>query len=109
MFNKEIFEVTREDYKNFIQTLKPEARDIKENKVDNNHVAVEIYSLKNNKCLASRVYNIEHKEPEQYYIFELPDTDESLPPIPKRYITLTTKEEVQKFFDYFLKREKKND
>ena len=46
-------------------------------------------------------------EPEKYYIFEMPEDYERQAPIPKMRITLNSKEEVQKFFDYFAEQRKK--
>ena len=74
--NESIFLVEREDYKAFVERLKVEAMEVKE-------------------------------EDEKYYIFEFPDDDEWGPPIPKRKITLETKEQVQLLFDFI--RRKNND
>ena len=107
----ERFEVDRVDYKNFFQTLKPDCKKIEEKQLDGGFTAVETYSVKNNKYLASRVYNIEDDSiPEKYYIFELPDADEVNPPLPYTRIVLDSKEQVQAFFDCLSKsKEEEND
>ena len=110
--NDSIFEVSRSDYVNFVKTIKKDAREIREIQLDKWNKAIKIYSKKTGKCLTSRVINLftdeENHIPEKYYIFELPDNDERLPPIPNTNITLSTKEEVQKFFDYIAKQQKEN-
>ena len=97
-----IYEVTREDYKGFVNQIKPECRDVKIEEIGTTHVAAKIYSKKTGKCLCSRVsYSVDYgePEPEKYYIFEMPEDDERQAPVPVKKITLTSKEEVQAFFD----------
>lgn len=109
-----IYEVTREDYKGFVNQIKPECRDVKIEEIGETHVAAKIYSKKTGKCLCSRVaYSADYgdPDPERYYIFEMPDNDERCAAIPVQRITLTSKEEVQAFFDAIkkLQEEQKND
>lgn len=108
-----IYEVTRDDYKGFVNQIKPECRDVKIEEIGDTHVAAKIYSKKTGKCLCSRVaYSADYgdPDPEKYYIFEMPDNDERCAPIPVQRITLTSKEEVQAFFDVVkkLQEEQKN-
>jgi len=114
MINESIYEVTRADYIGFVEQIKPECRRVEVIEIDPIHTATKIFSINTNKCLCSRLtYTADYgePEPEKYYIFELPESYERLPPIPKMRITLTSKEEVQKFFDFFSKqnKEKQND
>lgn len=109
-----IYEVTRDDYKGFVNQIKPECRDVRVEEIGDTHVAAKIYSKKTGKCLCSRVaYSADYgdPDPEKYYIFEMPDDDERCAPIPVQRITLTSKEEVQAFFDAIkkLQEEHKND
>lgn len=101
--NKDIFEVSRDEYKSFVKTIKNESRQVEEVMLDEWHKAIRIISKKTGKCLTSRVIHLvedeKKHEPEKYYIFEMPDDDERLPPIPHIKVELKTKEEVQAFFD----------
>ena len=108
-----IYEVTRDDYKGFVSQIKPECRDVRIEEIGDTHIAAKIYSKKTGKCLCSRVaYSADYgdPDPEKYYIFEMPDDDERCAPIPVQRITLTSKEEVQAFFDAIkkLQEEQKN-
>ena len=100
--NDSIYEVTREEYKGFVEQIKPEYRDVKIERIGSTHTAVKIYSKKTEKCLCSRVaYTAEYgdPEPEKYYIFEMPDNDERCAPTPVARVALTSKEEVQALFN----------
>lgn len=97
MMNESIFEVTREDYKAFVERLIPGMGEVKEEELDRWTMATKIYSKRTGKCWCSRVCKKEEKE--KYFIFEYPDDDEWGPPVPKMKITLETKEEVQALFD----------
>lgn len=108
-----IYEVTRDDYKGFVSQIKPECRDVRIEEINDTHIAAKIYSKKTGKCLCSRIaYSADYgdPDPEKYYIFEMPDNDERCAPIPVQRITLTSKEEVQAFFDAIkkLQEEQKN-
>ncbi len=109
-----IFEVTRNDYKGFVEQIKPECRKVVLEQIGTTHSAAKIYSNKTGKCLCSRIFysaDFGEPEPEKYYIFEMPDDDERRPPIPVRKLVLNSKEEVQAFFDAIKKiqEEKQND
>ncbi len=101
MIDNEIYEVSRAEYKSFVETIKLETRDVKERIIDDKHKTIEIFSKKTGKCLIGRVIHIdeENHEPEKYYIYEMPDNDERLAPIPKIQVVLETKEQVQKFLE----------
>ena len=103
--DESIFLVEREDYKAFVERLKVEAIEVKEEELTRSSAATKVFSKKTGKCLCSRVYSAEADE--KYYIFEFPDDDEWGPPIPKRKITLETNEQVQLLFDFI--RRKNND
>lgn len=96
MENKEFYEVTREEYAAFVETLKPECRRI-EVKEDKDSITYNIYSIKRDILLCSRESN-RHK-PEKYYIYELADAEESKPAIPKTRLVLDSREQVQAFFN----------
>ena len=103
MKDKSVYEVTREDYKNFIEQIKIQCRRVEEVKLNETFTAVKVFSVKSGRCLASRVYdhrkNVNQHEPETYYIYELPEPEESQPPIPKVKVVLETKEQVQALLD----------
>lgn len=107
-----IYEVSRGEYKGFVEQIKPEYKRVESIKIDDIHQATKIFSTNTNKCLCSRLtYIAEYgtPEPEKYYIFEMPEPYERQAPIPKLQITLETKEQVQAFFDFLAKKEKEND
>lgn len=109
MFPESIYEVTRDEYIGFVEQIKPECRRVEVEQIDPRHTAAKIFSVNTGKCLCSRVAysaNYGEPEPETYYVFEMPEVDERKPPIPKRKIILTTKEEVQALFDYISKKQK---
>lgn len=98
-----IYEVSREDYKSFVNEIKPEVRDVRIVQVDKMHEACQIYSKNTGKCLCERLTYIgesEKTEPERYYIFNSPEANERLAPMPVAKIVLNNKEEVQRFFNF---------
>lgn len=107
MINKSLYEVSRNEYKGFVEQIKPEYRRIEIEKVDKEHTAAKIFSINTGKCLCSRVtYSADYgePEPEKYYVFEMPEKYERQAPIPKQQLILETKEEVQAFFDFLAKK-----
>jgi hypothetical protein len=107
-----IYEVTREDYKAFVNEIKPEFRDVKTEQIGTTKEACKIYSKKTGKCLCSRVtYTAEYgiPEPERYYIFEMPDDEERGKAVPTIKITLDSREAVQKFFTFLAEQKEKKD
>lgn len=111
MIPESIYEVTRTDYTGFVEQIKPECRKIQVVEVDKRHTATKIFSKNTGKCLCSRLtYTAEYGEPEPevYYIFEMPEDYERQAPVPKMRVTLNSREQVQKFFDYFAQKRKEN-
>lgn len=110
-----IYEVSRSEYKGFVDEIKPEYRKVEVETIGNTHIAAKIYSKKTGKCLCSRIaYTAEYgePEPEKYYIFEMPDDDERKAPTPVIQVELNSKEEIQAFFNFVAKKvreEKEND
>ncbi len=92
----ERYEVYREDYKNFIETFKPKYRRIEEEDCNNVHIT-KVFSINDNECLGARVSY--EDQPEKYYIFKLPSSEERTPPIPKQRVVLNDIKQVQAFFD----------
>ena len=110
MTDNSIYEVTRNEYKGFVEQIKPECRRVEIEEVDKKHTATKIFSINTGKCLCSRVtYSADYgtPDPEKYYVFEMPENYERQAPIPKQQIVLETKEEVQAFFDFLAEKIKK--
>ena len=105
--NEAIFEVSRTEYSAFVRTLKPEYRKVEVIK-QNSYIYTNIYSSKTNTKLCSRKTPADQdsEERETYYIFNIPSSDERLPDIPVRKITLETKEDVQAFLNYISQQQK---
>lgn len=98
--NNDIYEVSRAEYANFIQTIKPESRRVEQTLTEDGIEIVKIFGKYSGKHFTTRVtYTPDAKkyEPEKYYIYELPDADEGIAPQPHVKVTLETKEEVQAF------------
>ena len=107
--NKEIFEVTRGDYKSFIARLVKGAIKTEEVVIDENTKQMNVYSKNTDKLLCAREYCSLEDVPEKYYIFEFPEKDEWTKPIPRAKIVLETPEEVQAVLNAFAKlREEQN-
>lgn len=104
-----IYEVEREDYRNFIEQLNKEMMDTEVYSYQN-CLFTKVFSKKTKKHLSSRVSDSDLEE-EHYFIFNYPDDDERIAPKPVMKINLTTKEEVQAFFNALnkMQQEKKND
>ena len=106
-----IYEVTRSDYASFIRTIKPECREV-QTVQEGNYIICNVYSVATKTLLCARkAHNIEDeekREPERYYIFNLPTAEESLPLTPVAKIELKTREEIQSFLNYFAKMQKEN-
>lgn len=106
MNEESIFEVSREEYKHFVETINPKARYVEEVELNRFSKATKIMSKKREVCLGSRV-SYTNDTPEKYYIFELPNKEElnSNPPVPKVKVILETKEQVQKLLDFLKENE----
>lgn len=109
MLNKEIFEVTRSDYKSFIERLIKGVIFTEEEIIDENTRQMNVFSKKTNKLLCGREYSKLENVKEKYYIFEYPDSDEWTDAIPRVKVVLETPEEVQSVLEAFKKmREEQN-
>ena len=104
-----IYEVERNDYVGFIGQIKKECKTVEVIGSGEPYTEINTYSLDKERLFARRC--IWDTGEEKYYIFEMPDNDERCAPIPVQRITLTSKEEVQAFFDAIkkLQEEQKND
>ena len=112
IIDNSIYEVTRNEYKGFIEQIKPEYRRVEIIEIDKRHTATKTFSTNTGKCLCSRLtYTADQgeREPEKYYVFEMPENFERQAPIPKQQIILESKEEVQAFFDFLAKKAKEED
>lgn len=98
---QEVFEVTRAEYKEFVDQINPDYRDVRIIDIDDHHQATRIYSRITEKCLCSRVSDIREEavDPEKYYIINIPERCESIAPQPKIQVELKTPKEVQTFID----------
>lgn len=93
--NNDIYEVTRDDYAGVVRQINPKTSDVETIYNDTQT----IIKIKNKKGIHFTTRIILENGEEQYYVYNLPDGDDCLPPKPVRKITLETKEEVQAFFD----------
>ena len=108
MQNKEIFEVTKADFRAFAERLKPECCRTETIQPEEDFLQMYTYSKRTETLLCGREKKLD--SPEKYYIFNYPETDEWGPAIPKMKITLETKEEIQALFDAIAEmKEQQND
>jgi hypothetical protein len=106
--NKEIFEVTKADFKAFTERLKPECCHTETIQPTEDFLQMYTYSKRTSTLLCGREKELNASE--KYYIFNYPEADEWGPPISKMKITLETKEEVQALFEAIAKmKEQQND
>ena len=91
MDNKKLYEVSRVEYKSFVERLL-----LKDVIVGENNIVIK--SKKTGKLLCEREYLPD--ESEKYYIYNLPDSDEWTEAIGKVKLVLETKEQVQALMDY---------
>ena len=104
--DKEIYEVTRDEYVGFLDQINPKSR-LAEKEVENGTTSLRVLSIKTGKLLCERVISPDNEE--QYYVYEMPDDDERIAPRPRMRIQLETKEEVQSFFDILSQLQKEAD
>ena len=97
MQNKEIFEVTKADFRAFAERLKPDCCRTETTQPEEDFLQMYTYSNRTGTLLCGREKKLD--SPEKYYIFNYPEEDEWGPPIPKMKITLETKEEIQALFE----------
>ena len=100
--NKELFECSKEEYKAFVERLKPECKKVVTREIRPNVIAVEIFSKKTLSIWCGRELDYE-KEVEKYYIYDFPEPEEWTEPVIRKKIELTTKEEVQSVIDFLQK------
>lgn len=103
-----IYEVSRDEYAGVVSQINTAYANI-ETKYEEDKTIIKIVS-KRGIDLTARI--IPEEGEEQYYVFNLPTKEESLPPKPVQKIVLVTHEEVQTFFDILNKiqgKEKEND
>lgn len=96
IFNPEVYMVTRDEFKGFIDELKPECIEYKVYQNEDMKV-IRIFAKDDyERCFAEQVI-----KPEEiiYFIYELPKDEERNAPKPIRKVVLETKEEVQRFFE----------
>ena len=111
MKNIDIYEVSRDEYAGFLGQIKHDAKLVETIKEDNATI-LKVYSVNDGTHFCSRVIPNNEEEEEKYYVFNMPADDERKPPEAIRKIILSTKEEVQAFFDVLGKIQKgeiKND
>ena len=101
MQNKEIFEVTKADFRAFAERLKPECCRTETTQPEEDFLQMYTYSNRTGTLLCGREKKLD--SPEKYYIFNYPEEDEWGPAIPKMNVTLETKEEVQALFEAIAK------
>lgn len=106
--NKELYEVDRQYYKDFISQIKPSARDVVIEE-DDQIATTKVISINTKKLLCARESHKKTQVPEKYYIYNMPEQDETQPFIPKRQLVLETREQVQAFFDFLSKYQKEHD
>ena len=106
--NNSIYEVTRDDYKSFVEQIKPECREVKTMSLPHKTIT-RIFSKASGICLCSRASYHDDKRREKYYIFNMPAPEERNAPVPHVKLELKTKEEVQAVFDAFSKMRKERE
>ena len=99
-----IYEVSRDDYAGFLGQLNKSMCDV-EQLYEEKSSTITVKSKKTGKILCTRI--IYEEEPEQYYVYNMPEKEERVPPKPIQKITLTTQEEVQTFFNALAKLQKR--
>ena len=106
--DESIYEVERDEYAGVIGQINTKTADIEE--YHQNDVTIIKIKNKNGTHFTTRIINNETGE-EKYYVFNLPEGEDRLPPKKIRQVKLETKEEVQAFFDALSKLQKgeKND
>lgn len=94
--DKEIYEVTRDEFKGFLDELKPECVDYRICQTGEDKI-IRIFAKDNiNRLFAEQILQ---EGDAKYYIYEMPKNEERQAAKPIRKIILESKEEVQKFFE----------
>lgn len=101
-----IYQVSRDEYVDFVNSIKPTARRTEVTK-ENGYTYIKIYSSTNKVHFTTRIIPPEDiEELETYYIFNLPHPEETQEPRPRIKIHLDTREEVQAFVNLLSKLQK---
>lgn len=95
---KTMYEVTRPEYEHFVRSLKPEIREVLTDEHDD-FMTVKILRKSTKECLCERESFKDDRE-EKYYIYLLPNHDETVEVQPRRTVILQTPEQVQKLLQY---------
>lgn len=90
-----IYEVTKTEYKAFIEQLIPGSMKIEEIHKDNCK-KIRLISKKTKQLICERIVT---ESETQYFIYTIPDDEERRAPIPKLQLQLNSREEVQNFFN----------
>ena len=108
IFNPEIYEVTRDEFKGFLDELKPDCVDYKV--YQNEDIKVIRIFAKNDM---TRLFAEQIIKPDEisYYVYEMPKNEERQASKPIRKVILETPEEVETFFKALnaLQKEKTHD
>lgn len=106
--DQELFRVTKDEYVSFLETIKPNIKDtrfVEETKYNR----IQIYNKNSNQLICERYTPKTEDGTSKFYIYLIPESIDRLSPIPHTKINLETREEVQAFFDFLSKRDKKHD
>lgn len=103
MFDDEVYEVTRDDFKGFIDQIKPECFTYEEYQGEIHELKV--ISMDGSRHFAS-IKQLIPDEDVHYYIYDMPHEDERRAGHAVRKITLTTPDEVKAFFNVLNKLQK---
>lgn len=103
--NEEIYAVERDEYTGVVDTIKPSSRHVETIKEDDKTI-VTISNPKTGLLYCKRIIPTNSEEPEQYYVFELPEGDDWRPPKSRLKLELKTPEEVKAFIEILNKVQK---
>lgn len=91
-----IYEVERDEYAGVISQINPETSDV-ETYYEEYGTVIKVKN-KNGIHFTSRIIPVNEEEAEHYYVFNLPQAEDRLPPKAVQKITLKTRDAVQDFF-----------
>lgn len=105
--NKEVYEVTKDEYTGFVDQMLPEACLVKraDTRIRTSQI---ILSKKNKKLLCKQEFD-KQTNTMHYYVYNMPDDDERRPAPAKRIMNLQTREEVQAFLNAISKIQKEKE
>ena len=109
----DIYEVTQEEYLDFIKTLKPQCFTENQKQIDDWHYEITEISNLTNKLICKKIVTLDlakkYVTDQRYYIIELPEAEESQEPTGTLHIELKTPEELKTFFKIISECSKKHD